>query len=58
MVSPCIGKKAAYKNMMFDTKPYREKKKKTPAKEVKSKPTVAPSVYRPENAWNSQDGMQ
>ena len=58
MVSPYIGIKAAYKNMVFDTKPFKEKKKGAPAKEAGPKQSIDPIVYRSENAWNPQDGMQ
>jgi hypothetical protein len=58
MLSPYIGVKVAYKNMVFDTKPYKEKNKVVHAKEAESKPAVNPSAYRSENAWNPQDGMQ
>jgi len=57
MVSPYIGIKAAYKNLVFSTKP-SEKKKKVSAKEAVSAPVVDPSVYRSEFAWNPNDGMQ
>jgi len=58
MVSPYIGIKAAYKNMVFETAPYTEKKKGASAKKVDHKTVVDPSLYRSENAWNPQGGMQ
>ena len=58
MLSPYIGIKAAYKNMVFDTKPAEKKKKETPAKKSASAPNIDPSVYRSEFAWNPADGMQ
>jgi len=56
MVSPQIGIKAGYKNLVFSTKP--AEKKKAPAKETAPAPIVNPSVYRSEFAWNPNDGLQ
>jgi len=58
MASPYIGIKAAYKNMVFDTKPIERKKKETPAKKAAPPPIIDPSIYRSEFAWNPRDGMQ
>jgi transposase len=55
MVSPIIGVKAAYKNMVFDTT--LKKKEKTPAKAKEPKPADDPSVYRSEHAWNPKEGL-
>ena len=55
MTSPYIGIKAAYKNMVFDTVP--KTKGETAAKTKTPKPTVDPSVYRSEHAWNPKQGM-
>jgi transposase len=59
MISPYIGIKAAYKNMVFETQPYKDsKKQKTVTKETAEKPAVDPSIYRSANAWDPPDGMQ
>ena len=57
MASPYIGIKAAYKNLVFSTKPY-DKKKKAPSEKPASEPVVDPSIYRSEFAWNPNDGIQ
>jgi hypothetical protein len=57
MVSPHIGLKAGYKNMVFEAKP-AEKKKKAPAKKDVPVPAADPSIYRSEHAWNPIDGLQ
>ena len=57
MVSPYIGIKAAYKKMVFDTEPHKDKKKGGPGKEAEPKPAADPGVHRSGNAWNPQGGM-
>jgi transposase len=59
MVSPHIGIKAGYKNMVFETKPAPPKQKKSPAASGPAeKPTIDPAKYRSEFAWDAKDGMQ
>jgi transposase len=60
MVSPQIGIKAAYKNLVFETKPAEKKPKKTKPLENESaaKPAADSIVYRSEYAWNPKDGLQ
>jgi len=55
MVSPHIGIKAAYKNLVFDTVPI-EKKAAQP-KVAAAKAAVDPKTYRSEFAWSPKDGM-
>jgi transposase len=56
MTSPYIGIKAAYKNLVLNTKPTG--KKKSPAKKAATKPAAEHIAYRSECAWNPKDGMQ
>ena len=56
MVSPRFGIRAAYKNLVYETKPIRVTKT-APAVEVVSKPITDPSIFRSEFAFNPSDGL-
>ena len=59
MISPQIGIKAAYRNMVFETNPAGPKvKKKTSENKAESKSAIEQSTKRSEFAWNPIDGMQ
>jgi transposase len=55
MASPYIGIKAAYKNLVFDTKP--AKKRETPAKQETPKDGDAKRVHRPGSPWEPKTGL-
>jgi transposase len=55
MASPYIGIKAAYKNLVFATKP--AKKREVPLKKEVSKAGTAPRVYHSNTAFKPQTGL-
>jgi len=55
MTSPYIGIKAAYKNLVFNTKPTGKKKSKKP--KALAAPSPEQTACRSEYAWNPKDGM-
>ena len=58
MTSPQIGIKAGYKNMVFDTKPIRQKVKEEKKETIRESSVTEPRNYRSEYAWVSNVGMQ
>jgi len=58
MVSPHIGIRAAYKNLVFETVLTKSKpRKKSATIEETPKPIIDPSTYRSEFAFNSNEGL-
>jgi len=57
LVSPYFGIRAMYKNIVFETKPIKNKKV-APVIEVASKPLVNTRYFRSETAFSPNDGLQ